>query len=156
VHNILSLMAKELGMDAGNHAATALNIRTGINNVLWMADKGYYAQYSYGRAYANVSPRFEALGEALAVLFDVADKEKAKSIIAKSPITPYGVTCIYPQIPNIPPYHNNGIWPFVTIVLEFGGSQSRQRASVIAWPRSYLSCRCFVPHQLRKLCSRNW
>ena len=112
-HNILSLMAKELGMDAGNHAATALNIRTGIDNVLWMADKGYYAQYSYGRAFANVSPRFEALGEALAVLFDVADKEKAKSIISKSPLTPYGVTCIYPQIPDIPPYHNNGIWPFV-------------------------------------------
>ncbi|HQW27226.1 MAG TPA: hypothetical protein PLV75_14745, partial [Saprospiraceae bacterium] len=31
----------------------------------------------------------------------------------RSPVTEYGVTCIYPQIPGIPPYHNNAIWPFV-------------------------------------------
>jgi len=60
-----------------------------------------------------MSPRFEALGEALAILFEVADKGKANSIIAQSPLTPFGTTCIYPQIPSIPPYHNNGIWPFV-------------------------------------------
>lgn len=29
------------------------------------------------------------------------------------PVTPFGASCIYPQIPGIPPYHNNGIWPFV-------------------------------------------
>jgi hypothetical protein len=112
-HNILAMMAKELGLDGTGYAATALTIRNGINNTLWMDDKGYYAQYTYGRMGATVSPRFEALGEALAVLFDVADKGKAQSIFEKSPITPYGVTCIYPQIPGIPPYHNNGIWPFV-------------------------------------------
>ena len=25
----------------------------------------------------------------------------------------YGIPCIYPQIPGIPPYHNNAVWPFV-------------------------------------------
>jgi hypothetical protein len=78
-----------------------------------MEDKGYYAQYLYGKNYMIPSKRFEALGEALAVLFDVADAEQSKSIISKSPLTDYGVTCIYPQIPGIPPYHNNAIWPFV-------------------------------------------
>ncbi len=28
-------------------------------------------------------------------------------------MTAYGTTCIYPQIPGISPYHNNGIWPFL-------------------------------------------
>lgn len=113
VHNILAMMAKELGVDGTGYAATALAIREGINKYLWMEDKGYYAQYLYGRAGLTASPRFEALGEALAVLFDVADKGRAQTIFEKSPLTSYGVTCIYPQIPNIPPYHNNGIWPFV-------------------------------------------
>ena len=112
-HTIASLMAKELQLDGSVYATTALTIRNGINQTLWMPEKGYYAQYTYGRLGATVSPRFEALGEALAVLFDVADKEKAISIFEKSPIMPFGVSCIYPQIADIPPYHNNAIWPFV-------------------------------------------
>lgn len=113
VHNILAMMAKELGVEGSQYAATALTIREGINKYLWMEEKGYYAQYLYGRLGMTASPRFEALGEALSVLFDVADKGKAQTIFEKSPVTPFGVTCIYPQIPDIPPYHNNGIWPFV-------------------------------------------
>lgn len=112
-HNILAQMAAQLGEDGATYAATAITIRNGINQHLWMPDKGYYAQYAYGRLGAIISPRFEALGEALSVLFDVADKEKATSIFERSPVTPFGVSCIYPQIPNIPPYHNNGVWPFV-------------------------------------------
>lgn len=112
-HIILAEMAKALGQDGAGYAATALQIREAINKQLWLPEQGYYAQYLYGRFGQTASPRFEALGEALAVLFGVTDAEKAKSIFAKSPLTPFGVTCIYPQIPGIPPYHNNGIWPFV-------------------------------------------
>ncbi len=112
-HKILVEMAKLLGKTYEEYDKRADEIKNGINNHLWMNDKGYYAQYIYGRASMLVSPRFEALGEALSVLFDVADTERAKSIISKSPVTPFGTTCIFPQIPNIPPYHNNGIWPFV-------------------------------------------
>ncbi|MGO4821970.1 MULTISPECIES: alpha-L-rhamnosidase-related protein [unclassified Flavobacterium] len=112
-HQILSKMAILLGEPHQEYDAIATQIKDGINKQLWMEDKGYYAQYLYGRNYLTASKRFEALGEALAVLFDVADKDQSKAIIAKSPVTEFGVTCIYPQIPGIPPYHNNGIWPFV-------------------------------------------
>ena len=112
-HRILAQMAKILGEPHQQYELTAEKIKAGINKYLWMADKGYYAQYLYGRPYLTVSPRFEALGEALAVLFDVADPERAKTIFSKSPVTDYGVTCIFPQIPGIPPYHNDAIWPFV-------------------------------------------
>ncbi|MCB0597702.1 MAG: hypothetical protein KDD28_26730, partial [Phaeodactylibacter sp.] len=112
-HLILAEMAKILGEPDEVYRQRAEEIKKGINDYLWMARKGYYGQYLYGRQYLDLSPRFEALGEALAILFGVADGEKAQSIIAQSPATAFGVTCIYPQIPGIPPYHNDGIWPFV-------------------------------------------
>jgi len=112
---IAARMADALyGANAGyKFLQKAIVIKEAINKNLWLEDRGFYAQYLYGRTDLTVSPRFEALGEALAVLFDVADKEKTKSIFEKSPVTDFGVTCIYPQIPGIPPYHNDAIWPFV-------------------------------------------
>ncbi|WGH76363.1 hypothetical protein P8625_04140 [Tenacibaculum tangerinum] len=112
-HKILAAMAKLKGEDATVYNQRAANIKKGINDYLWMKDKGYYAQFLYGRENLILSPRYEALGEALAILFEVADDTQAASIISKSPMTAFGATCIYPQIPDIPPYHNNGIWPFV-------------------------------------------
>lgn len=112
-HQILAEMAKILGEPYLIYQNKAEKIKAGINKRLWMPDKGYYAQYLYGRPYLSVSPRFEALGEALAILFDVADQQKADTLMANAPITDFGIPCIFPQIPGIPPYHNNGIWPFV-------------------------------------------
>ncbi len=112
-HRILSEIAKIKGDAHEVYDLRAEKIKKGINDYLWMKDKGYYAQYLYGRDGLTISPRYEALGEALAILFGVADEKRAASIISKSPLTEFGATCIYPQIPGIPPYHNNGIWPFV-------------------------------------------
>ncbi len=99
--------------DAFKYKRNAEKIKTGINKYLWMPDKGYFGQYLYGRNFKTLSPRAEALGEALSVYFNIADVTKQSSVIARTPVTDYGITCIYPQIPNIPPYHNNAVWPFV-------------------------------------------
>lgn len=94
------------------HKKIAEEIKTGINKYLWMPGKGYYGQFLYGRNTKILSPRSEALGEALAVLFGIAG-DKQQQIISNTPVMDFGIPCIYPQIPDIPPYHNNGIWPFV-------------------------------------------
>lgn len=112
-HKILSKMAALLGEPHKQYDMIAGQIKDAINKELWMEDKGYYAQYLYGKNFFTQSKRYEALGEALAVLFDVADAKQSKMIISQSPLTEYGATCIYPQILGIPPYHNNAIWPFV-------------------------------------------
>ena len=112
-HKILAEMATILGEPSQVYTERAEKIKKGINQYLWLSDKGYYAQYLYGRPHLTVSPRFEALGEALAIIFEVADNDKAVSILSKSPLTDFGATCIFPQIPGIPPYHNNAVWPFV-------------------------------------------
>ncbi|RYZ95011.1 MAG: glycogen debranching protein, partial [Sphingobacteriaceae bacterium] len=64
---------------ADKYAAIASRIKQGINKHLWMPEKGYYGQYLYGRKYKILSPKSEALGEALAILFDIADDGKTKT-----------------------------------------------------------------------------
>ena len=114
-NSVLAFMARALGEKevAAEHQRVAENIKKGINKYLWRNDRQYYAQFLYGRTFHLSSPRSEALGEALCVLFDIADAERQKHIVANTPVNDFGIPCIYPQIPHTPPYHNNGIWPFV-------------------------------------------
>lgn len=114
-NRVAAMMAEKLGdtAAAAKYNKIAETIKEGINKHLWQEEKGYYGQYLYGRNYKILSPRAEALGEALTVLFGVADAERSQKIVARTPVTDYGIPSIYPQIPGIPPYHNNGIWPFV-------------------------------------------
>ncbi len=110
---ILSAMAKELGVSADGYRKEAREIKEGINKYLWMKDQGYYAQYLYGKNYMIQSERSDALGEALCVLFDIASPAQQKQIIENTPVTEFGIPCIYPQIPDMFAYHNNTVWPFV-------------------------------------------
>lgn len=112
---VLSQMALLLkdAKTAQKHAMLAATIKAGINKYLWLPAAGYYGQFLYGRNYKIVSPRAEALGEALCVLWNIADKQQQRQIIVSTPVTEFGIPCIFPQIPGIPPYHNNAVWPFV-------------------------------------------
>lgn len=132
-NRVLSEMAKLVNdtKSAAKYAKIAGRIKAGINKYLWMPEKGYYAQYIYGGNYKMVSPRSEALGEALAVIFGIAGKENAAKIVSNTPVTPYGISCIYPQIPNIPPYHNNGVWPFVQSFWLWAGVKAGNETSVM-------------------------
>ena len=69
--------------------------------------------YRYGRDSMLLNPRAESLGLALAVLYDVASPERQRSISENAPVTPYGPPVFWPQISDIPNYHNNALWPFV-------------------------------------------
>lgn len=129
-HVVAGMMAKELDKPSDFFEKRAAVIKKSINTNLWIPDKGYYAQYLYGRNYLLPSKRFEALGEALSILFDVADTSKAALIMQKSPLSPYGTTTIYPQIPGIPPYHNNSIWPFVQAYWNIAAAKASNEAAL--------------------------
>ena len=88
-------------------------ISDAINRELWMPEKGYYAMYNYGRNFPILNPRAETLGESLAIIYGIADAERAKEITENNPTTPFGVAVFFPQIADIPPYHNNALWPWV-------------------------------------------
>jgi hypothetical protein len=114
-NKVLSAMANllEKPEDAIRYNSIASSIKSAIQQYLWMNDKGYHGQFLYGRSHLNLSPRSETLGEALCILFGITEGENIQKAVANMPVTPFGASCIYPQIPGIPPYHNNGIWPFV-------------------------------------------
>jgi len=114
-NQVLARMAHILKDEKTAQAHTRLSetIRNGINRFLWMPGKGYYAQYLYGRNHLIVSPRWEALGEALCILWGIADSGRQREIVHNAPMTAFGIPCTYPEIAGIPPYHNDAVWPFV-------------------------------------------
>ncbi|MDB5111381.1 MAG: Cycloisomaltooligosaccharide glucanotransferase precursor, partial [Mucilaginibacter sp.] len=133
VNKVLAAMSATLNDQAAAKIYTqrAITIRKGIQENLWLPAKGYYGQYLYGRNFKMLSPRSEALGEALAVLFDVADPEREQSVISKTPVNVFGIPCIYPQIPGILPYHNNAVWPFVETYWAMASAKAGNEASLL-------------------------
>lgn len=113
--NCASQMAEELGkkQEALEFKQAADDLAVAIDKTFWMEDKGYYGMYTYGRDNKILNPRAETLGESLAILFDIAPAEKVKSISENHPVTKYGAPVFYPQISDMPNYHNNALWPFV-------------------------------------------
>lgn len=113
--NACAQMADILGQrkEAARLKADADALTDAINKYFWLDDKGYYGMYTYGRDHKIMNPRAETLGLALSVLYDIAPAERQKSISTNNPHTPYGPAIFYPQISDMPSYHNNALWPFV-------------------------------------------
>ncbi|MFA0964302.1 glycogen debranching protein [Roseivirga sp. BDSF3-8] len=129
-YQILALMAEDLGMEATAYIEQSERIKDGINAYMWMEEKGYYGQYLYGKHFLSLSPRSESLGEALTVLFGIAENDRATSVVENTPVLNYGVPSIYPQIPGIPPYHNDAIWPFVQAYYTWAAARTNNTEGV--------------------------
>ena len=91
----------------------AERIKKGINEHLWMDEEGYYAQYLGGRADDLLYTKSETLGEALAILWGVAEGDRATRLSESLPIVDYGAPVFWPWIADQPPYHNQAVWPWV-------------------------------------------
>ena len=110
-----SKMAAALGKkkEAEKFQARSTALAANIDKTFWMDDKGYYGMYTYGRDNKILNPRHESLGAALSILYDVAPDAHQKEMSQRAPQTPFGPPVFYPQIADIPNYHNNALWPFV-------------------------------------------
>lgn len=111
----LAEMAQDLGKkkEAALWQQKADLLSAAIDKTFYMPDKGYYGMYTYGRDSKILNPRAETLGLALSILYDIAPAERQKEISQSNPTTPFGPAIFYPQIADIPNYHNNALWPFV-------------------------------------------
>ena len=98
---------------ADRFAAKAAEIKEAVNNHLWMDDKGYFAMYLGGRNDDLLYSKSETLGQALSILYGVAEGERAARLSQNMPIVDFGAPVFWPWIPDIPPYHNQAVWPFV-------------------------------------------
>jgi len=129
-YKILAAMASELKDDAAPFISAAKSIQDGMNKLLWLPEKKYFGQYLYGRNYQSLSPKSEALGEALSVLFEIPNAQRQKEIVENTPVTKFGIPCVYPQTPNIPPYHNDAVWEFVQAYWTMASAKVKNETSV--------------------------
>lgn len=93
--------------------AKAEEIKKAVNEHLWIDDKGYYAMYLGGRNDDLLYTKSETLGQALSILYGVAEGERAERLSQSMPVVDFGAPVFWPWIPDIPPYHNQAVWPFV-------------------------------------------
>lgn len=131
---VLAAMATKLQDEqtTSQYTLIADSLKKSINNYLWVEEAGYYGQYLYGGIYKTLSKRSDALGEALSVLFGVADKEQQANIITRTPVLDYGISCIYPQTTFIPAYHNNAIWPFVQSYWTMAAARTSNEKAIVS------------------------
>lgn len=113
--DVLSKIAAELGKkdDAAKYAEMSKSLNESIIKKFWMPEKGTMAMYTYGREYPIVNPRSETLGQSFAILYDQLPDSMAATITENIPVTPYGPAIFFPQIKDMPSYHNNALWPWV-------------------------------------------
>lgn len=113
------------------YTAVATGIKSAMNQHLWEDGKGYFGQFLYGRNAKILSPKSEALGEALSVWFGISDSARSKKIVENTPVVDFGIPCLYPQIPGIPPYHNNAVWPFVQSYWALAAAKTGNEKSLV-------------------------
>lgn len=93
---ILNDMSDELGIES-EYASLAVDMRDAINEHFWNERKGYYSQYTYLPAYPIQSPCVDNLGQALCVLWNIANDDRAENLIMRTPLAPYGITVTSPH-----------------------------------------------------------
>ncbi len=94
---VLYDMGEELEI-INDYRTTSEHLKDVINSSLWSETNSGYSQFSYGAVYQAKSPRTDNFGQALGVLWGVADDDRAETLIESSPVTHYGVTAIYPCV----------------------------------------------------------
>jgi hypothetical protein len=129
-YRILADMARALGEPSTRWTGTADQLRGAINTHLWQPRAGYYATYRYGRAFPSPTPRSDALGEALSIIYGVADPARQRQIVARTPLVEFGAPTFWPYIPNMRRYHNGALWPFVNAFWAWAAADAGNTAAV--------------------------
>jgi hypothetical protein len=124
----LSLFSFELGhvRDFKSYAKMALTLRDSINLAFWDNEKGLYRLLI--TSFLDNAPvgKYDLLGNAMAVIFDIAQTPAQKSLMQNYPIVEAGPPVIWPQDQDAPIYHNRAIWPFVTSYGLMAASKHKQ------------------------------
>ena len=130
VYRTLAAMARVLGEPAAMWDARADSVRDGIAKRLWQPNLGWHAQFRYGRVTLSRSPRAEALGEALALIFDATPSAERSRVMRSAPLLPFGTPTFWPFIAGVPFYHNATIWPFVSAYWTWAAADAGHTAAV--------------------------
>ena len=106
---ILSEMNDELGIE-GDYREEALSIKDAINQHLWNEDNGFYSSFLYGMAVPRQSPLTDNTSQAMCVLWNIADDNRAEYLISNTPVSDQGVNVSYPAANALEPFFANSSW----------------------------------------------
>ncbi|MBO4871008.1 MAG: hypothetical protein J5565_03380 [Muribaculaceae bacterium] len=107
---IMEEIDDELGPEH-DHEANAQRLKSAINQHLWSERRGRYSAYLYGSVTALRAPIVDNLAQSLAVLWNIADDDRASTLIKKTPVTHFGIPVIYPWTSAVEPYFSHSTWP---------------------------------------------
>ncbi|WP_309382582.1 amylo-alpha-1,6-glucosidase [Cerasicoccus frondis] len=102
--------------ESERYGSWAKDLRKAIQHHFYDAEAGLFRTYllsEFGDVDLSL-PRYDLLGNCLAILFDIATEEQARDILNRYPTGLHGPPVVWPQERQTPIYHNQGIWPFVT------------------------------------------
>ncbi len=110
---LLTELSEEAGMteDAGRYGAWADELEQGIQDVFW--NEGAYTTLTTNTLDRAPVHRWDLLGTALASA-TLDDDTRTRDALAAYPHADHGPPVQWPQLPDIPVYHNRSIWPFVS------------------------------------------
>lgn len=104
------MMAGELGIEPV-YAEKAEKMKRAINKHFWNDEQG---KYKYIIDKFGGCDYDEGMGNSFAVIFGIADGEKAEKVLKNQHITPYGIPCVYPSFSRYKGgfgRHSGTVWP---------------------------------------------
>ena len=116
--NVLTAAAHDVLDDAcevlhapNNHAEQARRLKDMINQQFWNEQQERYSAMLYGPSAAQRLSACDNLAQAIAVMWNIADDDRAEKLIGATPITHCGITTFHPQVIHSEPYFDDATWP---------------------------------------------
>lgn len=115
-------MARELHRDGGEASqfdGEAEALRKTIDRRFWLPTKGRYGYFIHGVGpkRGTLDESQEGTGLSFAVLFDIASRERQRSILRNTHLEPHGIVDVYPHFERYsddhPGRHNVTVWPMI-------------------------------------------
>lgn len=115
--------------DAARYRAWAEALRSAIHTHFWLEEVGLFSSYLTTEFDPSPVRRFDLLGQALAIVMNVATEVEADRILSTYPhLGPGAAPVIHPQQQRVRIYHNRAEWPFVTAYLLRAARHARHDA----------------------------
>jgi len=98
--DVMADMAILLDRDASGYRKMAVDLRDAVNFRFWLPAEGYFSRMIYGAPYGVMLPGTDNRGQALASLWNVTIPEMEESLMANTPLTPWGPALFTPRLPD--------------------------------------------------------
>ena len=122
-YRVIEMMGDEFEIN-NSYSSRAERIKDAINHRLWDETKSFYCQYLYGGTMNLMSLCADNMGQALCIIWDIAEDDRAETLVNEMPLTNYGVPLTYPINEGIRSELNNAVIPMVQALWNIAAAQN--------------------------------